>query len=64
MLWLIEDSTVLVVFPYIDVSDVLKISSDLSNLPSLIIAQDKESVPSNIFRDIKEIKHNIQTCYN
>jgi hypothetical protein len=64
VLWLIEDSTVLVVFPYIDLSDVLKISSDLSNLPSLIIAQDKESVPSNIFRDIKEIKHNIPTCYN
>jgi hypothetical protein len=30
----------------------------------IIIAQDKEFVPSNVFRDIKEIKHNIQTCYN
>ena len=64
MFWLIEDSTVLVVFPHVDLSNVLKISSDLSNLPSLIIAEVKESVPSNIFRDIKEIKHNIQTCYN
>jgi hypothetical protein len=50
LFWLIEDSTVLVVFPYIDLSDVLKISSDLSNLPSLIIAEVKEY--SNINTDI------------
>jgi hypothetical protein len=29
-----------------------------------MIAQIKEPVSSNIFRGYKEIKQNIQTCYN